>query len=106
MKAYQKDMITILSMPMPLKICLKVVKWSFNIAIGHQLLPFGITSVLKTMRPAVLKRLKELAEQGANILGRPVDHSPSLTNFPACERQRGSGTSLTGVGDNKQQYQR
>lgn len=60
---------------------------------GRLTLPSGVSysllvlPPLKTMRPAVLKRLKELVEQGANILGNPVDHSPSLTNFPECDKE-------------------
>ncbi|MBN2762547.1 MAG: hypothetical protein JXR41_05620, partial [Bacteroidales bacterium] len=60
---------------------------------GRLTLPSGVSysllalPPLETMRPALLKRIKVLVEQGANVLGRPVDRSPSLANYPGCDKE-------------------
>ena len=42
---------------------------------------------LKTMRPHLLKRIIELVEQGATIVGLPPVKAPGLTNFPYCDQE-------------------
>ncbi len=42
---------------------------------------------LNTMRPAVLRSLGELVADGGAILGAPPQRSPSLENYPACDRE-------------------
>ena len=39
------------------------------------------------MRPAVMARIEELVKQGAVILGSPPEKSPSLQNYPQCDKQ-------------------
>lgn len=43
----------------------------------------------ETMTPALLKKIGELAEAGAIIVGPPPIKSPSLTNYPACDSEVG-----------------
>jgi hypothetical protein len=42
---------------------------------------------LETMTPAVLKKIKQLVEDGATVLGSPPRQSPSLENFPQCDAE-------------------
>ena len=39
------------------------------------------------MTPAVLRRVKALAEAGATVMGAPVTSSPSLNAWPACDAE-------------------
>jgi len=60
---------------------------------GRFVLPDGMTYRLlvlppqKTMRPAVLKKLKELVAEGGIVAGPAPDRSPSLENSPACDAE-------------------
>lgn len=40
-----------------------------------------------TMTPSLLGKIKELADAGATIVGSPPQKSPSLVNYPACDRE-------------------
>ena len=40
---------------------------------------------VKTMTPALLRKVKELVEAGATVLGHRPLQSPSLSSFPACD---------------------
>jgi hypothetical protein len=40
---------------------------------------------VKTMTPALLRKVRELVEAGATVLGHRPLQSPSLSNFPACD---------------------
>lgn len=40
---------------------------------------------IKTMTPALLKKIRSLVEDGAVVEGRPPLKSPSLSSFPACD---------------------
>ena len=40
-----------------------------------------------TMRPAVLRKIKELVEAGATVVGPPPARSPSLENYPAADAE-------------------
>lgn len=42
---------------------------------------------LKTMRPAVLSKLKQLINDGGIVVGPAPTRSPSLQNYPACDEQ-------------------
>ncbi|HEY5393047.1 MAG TPA: glycosyl hydrolase, partial [Hanamia sp.] len=42
---------------------------------------------LKTMRPEVLKKIRQLVNDGAVILGPKPDHSPSLENYPDADKE-------------------
>jgi hypothetical protein len=41
----------------------------------------------ETMTPRLLNKIVELVEGGATILGAPPQKSPSLSNYPECDRQ-------------------
>lgn len=65
---------------------------SITVENGKLALPSGINysllvlPPLNTMRPEVLKRIKELVEQGAKVLGSPIESSPSLANYPKSDK--------------------
>jgi hypothetical protein len=40
----------------------------------------------QTMTPRVLEKVVQLVENGATVLGAPPDKSPSLSNYPECDR--------------------
>ncbi|WP_243732522.1 glycosyl hydrolase [Pedobacter metabolipauper] len=58
---------------------------------GKLVLPDGMSyrllvlPKLKTIRPELLEKIKDLVKQGANILGPAPERSPSLENFPAAD---------------------
>ncbi len=60
---------------------------------GRLILPDGMSYRLlvlpesATMRPAVLKKIAQLVQAGAAVLGAPPTRSPSLENFPACDAE-------------------
>lgn len=65
--------------------------------------------VVRTMTPALLRRIKALVEQGATVLGwRPIK-SPSLADFPNCDQEVtqladelwGVGAGSDGVGERR-----
>lgn len=46
-----------------------------------------VLPAFNTMTPALLGKIKELAEAGATIIGPPPQKSPSLVNYPDCDHQ-------------------
>jgi hypothetical protein len=68
-----------------------VIENIIQVENGRLILPSGVSysllvlPPLNTMRPEVLKRIKELVEQGANILGNPIERSPSMSDYPQCD---------------------
>jgi len=60
---------------------------------GRFVLPDGVSyrvlvlPPLSTMRPELLRRLRQLVSEGGVILGAPPAHSPSLENYPAADRE-------------------
>jgi len=42
---------------------------------------------LDTMTPALLRKIKQLTDGGAIVLGTPPQQSPSLVNYPACDAE-------------------
>ena len=60
---------------------------------GRVVLPGGaayrllVLPAFDTMTPALLRKIKELVEQGATVVGEPPLRSPSLANYPACDRE-------------------
>lgn len=60
---------------------------------GRLCLPNGIEYAamllppLSTMRPEVLKKIKELVNAGAVVVGNPPKKSPSLTNYPVSDQE-------------------
>ena len=41
----------------------------------------------ETMTPALLRKIRELVNDGASIVGLPPEKSPSLTDYPECDRE-------------------
>lgn len=41
----------------------------------------------KVMTPRLLRRIRDLVEQGLTIVGGPPSSSPSLENYPACDKE-------------------
>ena len=39
----------------------------------------------KTMTPGLMRKIKELVEAGATVVGSPLGGSPSLSNYPKCD---------------------
>ncbi len=68
-----------------------VIRNYFKVKNGKLTLPSGIEYSLlvlppiNTMRPEVLESIRELVRQGAVVLGRPVERSPSLAGYPECD---------------------
>jgi hypothetical protein len=60
---------------------------------GRVLLPTGaayhllVLPSFDTMTPALVRKLKELVESGATVVGNPPIKSPSLSDFPFCDRE-------------------
>lgn len=75
---------------------------------GELVLPDGmryrvlVLPQLETMRPELLKKIKQLVEDGATILGPAPRRSPSLENFPAADATvQKTATELWGTADGK-----
>ena len=64
---------------------------------------------VQTMTPELLRRIQELARAGATVLGNRPQNSPSLTNFPECDKQVtqladelwGKDAGATGAGEHR-----
>jgi hypothetical protein len=60
---------------------------------GRIIFPGGATYRLlalpafETMRPELLTKIKELVNDGATVAGLPPTKSPSLSNYPECDRE-------------------
>ena len=67
---------------------------------GRLVLPTGqeyrvlVLPPYSSMRPAVLKRIGELAAAGATIVGKAPSKSPSLENYPKCDEEVRSMASV------------
>jgi hypothetical protein len=42
---------------------------------------------VETMTPGLLAKIRDLVESGATVVGSPPVKSPSLSNYPACDRE-------------------
>ncbi len=71
----------------------EVIQTRLSVKDGKLVLPDGMSyrilvlPKLETMRPEMLKKIKELVEQGAVVLGPAPKYSPSLKNFPKADQQ-------------------
>ena len=69
----------------------EVIHTRMKVKDGKMILPDGMSykllvlPKLKTIRPELLAKIKELVAQGANILGPAPERSPSLANFPEAD---------------------
>jgi hypothetical protein len=70
-----------------------VIKQRLTVKNGRLVLPNGISysilvlPKLETMRPELLKKIKDLVAQGAVVLGPKPSRSPSLENYPEADKQ-------------------
>ncbi len=71
----------------------EVIQKKMRVEDGLLKLPHGTTyrvlvlPKLPTMRPELLRKIRELVEAGATVLGSPPSRSPSLENYPRCDEQ-------------------
>jgi hypothetical protein len=69
----------------------EVIKNRLTVKDGNLTLPDGMSyklmvlPPLETMRPELLRKIKQLVHEGATIVGPSPDHSPSLQNFPSAD---------------------
>ncbi|MCX6619921.1 MAG: glycosyl hydrolase, partial [Acidobacteria bacterium] len=69
----------------------EAIEQRLTVKDGRFLLPDGtsyrllVLPDLATMRPAVLRKLRDLVHAGGAILGPRPERSPSLENYPACD---------------------
>jgi hypothetical protein len=71
----------------------EVINTRLSVKDGKLVLPDGMTyrvlvlPKLETMRPELLKKIKELALQGAVVLGPAPKYSPSMQNYPKADQE-------------------
>lgn len=71
----------------------EVIKQRVKVVNGKLVLPDGMTysllvlPQLETMRPELLRKIKDLVAEGATILGPAPNRSPSLQNYPATDKE-------------------
>ena len=69
----------------------EVIQTRVSVKAGKIVLPDGMTysmlvlPKIETMRPELLKKIKELVEQGAVVLGPKPKYSPSMQGFPTAD---------------------
>jgi hypothetical protein len=86
----------------------EVILNRLSVKDGRLVLPDGmsyrmmILPPVETMRPEVLRKIKQLVADGATILGAPPDRSPSLQNYPAADGEvKSMAAELWGRADGK-----
>lgn len=71
----------------------EVVMTRMTVKHGRLVLPDGMSYRLlvlpdvTTMTPALLRKLKELVQAGATVVGPPPAKSPSLSGYPQCDEE-------------------
>lgn len=71
----------------------EVINTRVKVVDGRLVLPDGMSykllvlPKLKTIRPALLSKIKELILQGAVVMGPAPERSPSLANFPEADKE-------------------
>jgi len=86
-----------------------VIEQRLTVKDGRLMLPNGMNFRLlvlpesATMRPELLKKIRDLVKDGATVVGTPPRRSPSLENFPNCDAEVQNLTrELWGAADTKQ----
>ncbi len=70
-----------------------VIEKNLSVKDGLLTLPHGVSyrvlvlPKLSTMRPELLRKIRELVKAGATVVGDPPARSPSMENFPKCDQQ-------------------
>lgn len=87
----------------------EVIEKNLTVKDGLLTLPHGTTyrvlvlPELETMRPEVLRKIRNLVQAGATVVGLPPSRSPSLENFPKCDEEiRKIAGEVWGDADKKQ----
>lgn len=68
-----------------------VIETKLSVENGLLALPHGTTyrvlvlPELETMRPGLLRKVRDLVQAGATVIGRPPKRSPSLQDHPRCD---------------------
>ena len=71
----------------------EVIEKNLAVKNGRLALPHGVSyrvlvlPKLATMRPEVLRKIRDLVKAGATVVGEPPSQSPSMENFPKCDEQ-------------------
>jgi hypothetical protein len=71
----------------------EVIEQSLGVEDGRFVLPDGtsyrllVLPELDTMRPELLRKIRDLVAAGGAVLGPPPARSPSLQDYPACDEQ-------------------
>ncbi len=71
----------------------EVISKRISVENGKLVLPDGMSyrilalPKLETMRPELLKKIVDLVQQGAVVLGTPPKYSPSMSGFPTADQQ-------------------
>ncbi|WP_045030944.1 glycosyl hydrolase [Draconibacterium sediminis] len=71
----------------------EVIMDRLSVKDGRFVLPDGMSYKVmvlppfNSMRPALLKKIEQLVQQGGVVLGPKPEKSPSLQNYPACDEQ-------------------
>jgi len=86
----------------------EVVLTRMSVKDGRLVLPDGMSyrvlvlPRLETMTPQLLRKIKELVEAGATVIGSPPAKSPSLTDYPKCDDEvRRLAAELWGTGNSR-----
>ena len=86
-----------------------VIEHRLAVENGRLTLPNGMSYRLlvlpssATMRPELLKKIRELVKAGATVVGTPPSRSPSLQNFPKCDAEvQTLAREIWGEADSKQ----
>jgi hypothetical protein len=90
----------------------EVIEKNLTVKDGTLALPFGLNYRLMvlpeqpTMRPELLRKIRDLIKAGATVVGTPPSRSPSLENFPKCDEEVQTlateiwgGTNVTAAGE-------
>jgi len=70
-----------------------VIEKSLTVKNGRLVLPDGVSyrmmvlPKLKTMRPELLRKIRDLIKEGAVVVGPPPKRSPSLQNYPVADQE-------------------
>jgi len=70
-----------------------VIETKLSVKNGVLTLPHGTTyrvlvlPELDTMRPEVLRKVRDLVKAGATVLGKPPTRSPSMQDYPRCDAE-------------------
>ena len=71
----------------------EVIEKNLGVKDGILTLPHGTTyrvlvlPELETMRPELLRKIRDLVKAGATVIGTRPSRSPSMRNYPRCDEE-------------------